>query len=138
MSTAAAIAEALMDLKRQMRQQLDETLKASGLSFARYKVLMVLERLGPCRPGEVAEQLRHAPRTLTDAFDALERDGLVRREPHPQDRRALLVHLTEQGRQALEQAQVPRQQALEAVFAPLEPAEQRQLLAYLERVRTPR
>jgi DNA-binding MarR family transcriptional regulator len=135
MSTAAEIAEALMDIKRSMRQQMDTALQASGLSFARAKVLSLLDKLGPCRPGILAEHLRHAPRTLTDAIDALERDGLVRREPHPDDRRAVLVHLTEAGQEALKQAQIPRKQALEAVFAPLDTDEQAHLLRLLEKVR---
>lgn len=135
MSTIFEIAEALHDIKRSMRQHLDSALQASGLSFARYKVMSLVDKLGPCRPGVLAEHLKHAPRTLTDAIDALERDGLVRREPHPDDRRAVLVHLTDAGRHALTLAQAPRRQALEAVFAALEADEQAQLLRLLGKVR---
>jgi DNA-binding MarR family transcriptional regulator len=35
--------------------------------------------------------------SMTSLLDTLERRGLVRRQPHPSDRRQLLVHLTDEG-----------------------------------------
>ena len=45
--------------------------------------------------------------SLSRAINALERKGLVRRTPHPNDRRSLLVHLTAAGRRLFEET-LPR------------------------------
>jgi DNA-binding MarR family transcriptional regulator len=47
--------------------------------------------------GELAELLTVTPRTMTDIVDVLERDGLVKRVPDPDDRRSVLAVLTEAG-----------------------------------------
>lgn len=70
------------------------------------------------------------PSTLTGVLDRLERRGLVKRRPHPEDRRALQVVLTRLGRR--------RADAVAAAFAGVAatlPAERRvrSLLAAVER-----
>ncbi len=45
--------------------------------------------------------------SLSRAVNALERKGLVRRTPHPNDRRSLLVHLTAAGRRLFDET-LPR------------------------------
>jgi DNA-binding MarR family transcriptional regulator len=49
---------------------------------------------------EIAQAVEVDPSAATVAVDRLERRGLVRRGPHPQDNRRKLVHLTDAGRQA--------------------------------------
>jgi DNA-binding MarR family transcriptional regulator len=80
--------------------RVDAELKALGLTFARYEVLMLLlfskDRLLPMRV--IGDRLQVHPTSVTNAVDRLEADDLVRRRPHPSDRRAVLVALTERGR----------------------------------------
>lgn len=38
------------------------------------------------------------PSTMTGLLDRMERDGLVQRKPAPDDRRAMMIHLTDMGR----------------------------------------
>jgi len=42
--------------------------------------------------------------SVTNIVDQLERSGLVRREPHPTDRRTTLAELTDQGRETARKA----------------------------------
>ena len=93
-----------------------------------------MEQEGPCRPGELAVQLGQAPRTLTDALDALERDGFAERKPHPTDRRALLVSVTNRGKKALRAIEEPKRHAVEEVFRALSPTQQQSLLNTLEMI----
>lgn len=62
------------------------------------KILVYLDR--PKRMGALAEVAFCVPSAVTPAADALERCGLVRRIADPQDRRAMLLELTEEGAQA--------------------------------------
>jgi DNA-binding MarR family transcriptional regulator len=66
-----------------VRKVLDEHMIASGLSLARAKVLQVLAENGSLRQTSLAEELGFAQRTVTQAVEALARDGLVKRTPGP-------------------------------------------------------
>ncbi len=70
--------------------------KALGLSWTR---VLVLRRLtsAPQTQRQLAEHLTADPPYITVLVDDLETRGLVRRVPHPTDRRAKLVELTASG-----------------------------------------
>jgi DNA-binding Lrp family transcriptional regulator len=55
--------------------------------------LEYLESLGPMTQRELGEHLLLTSGAVTMLVDRLERDGLVRRDPHPTDRRVTLVSL---------------------------------------------
>jgi DNA-binding MarR family transcriptional regulator len=61
-------------------------------------VLGILKDAGrPCPPNYISERLIVSRATMTGVLDTLVKRGLVRREPHPTDRRMVLVHLTKAG-----------------------------------------
>jgi DNA-binding MarR family transcriptional regulator len=61
-------------------------------------VLGILKDAGqPCPPNYISERLIVSRATVTGVLDTLVKRGLVRREPHPTDRRMVLVHLTKAG-----------------------------------------
>jgi DNA-binding MarR family transcriptional regulator len=51
----------------------------------------------PCPPNYISERLIVSRATVTGVLDTLVKRGLVRRQPHPTDRRMVLVHLTRSG-----------------------------------------
>jgi DNA-binding MarR family transcriptional regulator len=74
------------------------------MSFIRAKALMRVAA-GPVSMGKLAARLgTDAPYTTVIVGD-LEQRGLVVREPHPEDRRAKLVRVTETGRREAARAQ---------------------------------
>ena len=61
-------------------------------------VLGILKDAGqPIPPNYISERLIVSRATVTGVLDTLVKRGLVRREPHPTDRRMVLVHLTNAG-----------------------------------------
>jgi DNA-binding MarR family transcriptional regulator len=61
-------------------------------------VLGILKDAGKaCPPNYISERLIVTRATVTGVLDTLVKRGLVRREPHPTDRRMVLVHLTKAG-----------------------------------------
>jgi DNA-binding MarR family transcriptional regulator len=76
---------------------------ALGLSWTR---VLAVRRLAvePQTQRELAERLSADPPYVTLMVDDLEKRGLVRRMPHPTDRRAKLVELTDTGRAAAARA----------------------------------
>ncbi len=84
-------------LARRLRAIQRRTVDAVGLTPPQHVVLDALwERDG--RPLKELATIAHCTRpTVTGLVDALERKGLVTRRPNPDDRRSLLVTLTEEG-----------------------------------------
>jgi len=70
---------------------------ATGLPFSRTRALRRLAQ-GPLTLRALAESMTIDAPAATLAVDDLEERGLVRREPHPDDRRAKMVTLTAEGR----------------------------------------
>ena len=70
-------------------------------------VLSALRIAGPpnqLSPTQLFKGLMLSSAGITSRLDRLEKRGLVRRVRHPNDRRGVLVELTEQGRSVLHQA----------------------------------
>ena len=86
---------------RALARHFDEVLKPVGLTNQQFSLLMALNRPTPPPMGPVADLLAMDRTTLTAALKPLERRGLVRTEPAPQDRRTRLLNLTEAGKQLL-------------------------------------
>jgi DNA-binding MarR family transcriptional regulator len=79
--------------------ELDRIFRPHGLTGPGYNVLAILAGAGTALPPYViGERLLVTRGTVTGLLDSLEKRGLVRRTPHPQDRRMLLVELTEDAR----------------------------------------
>ena len=82
----------------------------------------------PLTPSEISDRTLISSATMTSTLDRLERQGLVRRLPNPEDRRSVLVEVTEAGRDLCDRF-LPGINALQiAVMSDLEPAERHQLL----------
>lgn len=83
--------------------QLGELFRRHRLSGPGFNVLMILEGAGePLSPYEIGERRLVTRGTVTGLLDTLERENLLRRSPHPSDRRMLLVELTDEGRSLVE------------------------------------
>ena len=88
--------------------RIDAVLRPLGLTFARYEVLMLLmfSRAGALPLSKVGARLQVHPTSVTNTVDRLEAQGLVRRVPHPTDRRTTLAEITDAGREVVAQATV--------------------------------
>jgi MarR family transcriptional regulator, organic hydroperoxide resistance regulator len=86
-------------------------------------------------PGEIARRLGLSTPTVTRAATRMETAGLLRREPHPGDRRLVRLRLTERGR-SLEKVIAAETEALtERALATFDPAERETLVAALQAIR---
>ena len=100
---------------------------SSALSSNKLAVLGHLHRRGPLSPGTITTAERQQPQSMTRVFAELERDGLITRTTSPDDRRAAVLGLTEQGRGALVADMAERDAWLAEALADLTPAEVRLL-----------
>jgi DNA-binding MarR family transcriptional regulator len=84
---------------------------------------------------DLLSELDAAARNVTGLVDALQRDGLVERLPHPNDWRAVLVRLTPAGERVSGELLAEQRAALAELLAELPEADQRSLLQALESLR---
>jgi DNA-binding MarR family transcriptional regulator len=92
-------------------------LGAQGLTTARAELIWRLHEAGPMTQRQLSQVLRCTPRNVTGLVDALESAGYVNRGPHPTDRRASMVALTEEGRAMAAAWHASRQRGSDALFA---------------------
>ncbi|MDQ7910822.1 MarR family transcriptional regulator [Phytohabitans sp. ZYX-F-186] len=101
-----AAVTSLMRAHQIVLARVEAALKPHGVTFARYEVLMLLyfSRKGSLPMSIIGERLQVHPTSVTNAVDRLEAAGLVRRVPHPDDRRATVVELLDRGRELADAA----------------------------------
>ncbi|QDG79104.1 MarR family winged helix-turn-helix transcriptional regulator [Labrenzia sp. PHM005] len=99
----------------QARKELSRLFRASGydVSPEEWAILLVLWSKGPLSPGAISELTIKDRTTVTRLADAMVRKGLVVRREDPEDRRKLLVDVSEKGA-VLERHLVPLAQKLVA------------------------
>jgi MarR family transcriptional regulator, transcriptional regulator for hemolysin len=88
----------LSDVARTMRTYIDQRAREHGMTRAQWSVLARLERQEGMTQAEMAEALEIQPISLVRLIDRLHSHGLVERRPHPSDRRANRLYLTDKGR----------------------------------------
>lgn len=100
-------------------------------------VRIELEPSGRLRAVELVRQLSLSPSHVSRRLDRAERDGLVRREPDPDDRRASQVVLTAKGKRVADDF-APRLEAVirRVIFDTLDPREIDTLVDLLDRITT--
>jgi DNA-binding MarR family transcriptional regulator len=89
---------------RALARRFDEAFRPFDLTNQQFSLLMSLNRPDPPTMGPVAELLAIDRTTLTAALKPLERRGLVKVLPNPEDGRSRVLKLTAKGRELLGRA----------------------------------
>jgi DNA-binding MarR family transcriptional regulator len=131
------IVDRINGINRRIHKMLDETLEQYDLVSGDWKVLCSLRWQGkPHRrsAGDLARLADLSSGAMTNRLDQLEKAGLVKRLPDPDDRRGVLVELTPKGRRLHREA-IGIQAEKEALLAEaLSKREKQQLNDLLRRV----
>ncbi|MGH7006561.1 MAG: MarR family winged helix-turn-helix transcriptional regulator [Alphaproteobacteria bacterium] len=87
----------LSKASRKLRTLFDARVKQLGLTHARARVLMLLDRLEGLNQKELAEELEIETPTMVRLLDGLEGQGFIERRTVAGDRRAKQIHITATG-----------------------------------------
>ncbi|MER2535898.1 MAG: MarR family transcriptional regulator [Rhizobiaceae bacterium] len=99
-----------------------------GPPLSQLAVISRLRREGAQSTNELAAAERVRPQSMSITVGLLEKNAMIRRRPHPTDRRQMLIELTSKGLQALEDVYARREGWLTKVIAEqLNPDERREL-----------
>ncbi len=133
--TVEGVVDRIQGIARRFQKLLDETVSEHGLSHAEWKVLSSLRWAGPPyrrSAGDLARIADLSTGAMTNRLDQLERAGLVQRLRDPDDRRGVLVELTDHGSSIWESA-LGVQAEKEALLASALSAQEREQLNELLR-----
>jgi DNA-binding MarR family transcriptional regulator len=126
MPDGAEVADAMADFAYTFRRW-TRALAGDALSYSRMRLLCERQDGGPQRMADLASALDVTPRNVTTLVDGLERDGFVRRRPHPTDRRATVIELTDSAHGAVNRS-MEHQAAIKHLFETLAPADRATLI----------
>lgn len=99
------------------------------------RVVQVLGLSGPMPIMSVGQHLGVSPSTMTGLADRLEKEGYVRRRPHPKDRRATVLQLTAKGTRLFGREKDFYRRLIDETLSPLGEPARRLILDALSQLR---
>ena len=100
--TEPGMSYAIARLHQRVFAGITERVAPYGLTALQFTTLSVLSRHGaPLSTSQLARRAFMTPQSMSEVIHALERKGLIKRNPHPKHRRTLPATLTAKGRRVL-------------------------------------
>jgi DNA-binding MarR family transcriptional regulator len=119
-------------LERAVRAAISERVSPHGLTTLQYTTLSVLGSRGqPLSNAQLARRAYMTPQAMIEVLNALERKGLIRRDPHPNHRRVYPASVTEEGRRVLAECDAAVEEMEEEMLTGLEAAERQLFKSWL-------
>jgi DNA-binding MarR family transcriptional regulator len=106
-----------------------------GLTPQRVRLMIFLMENGASKMSNLRDEMGVTATNITALVDALEKDGMVRRKPHPNDRRATLIELTAKGEKRMTENCLKFKDRVSQLFTVFSDAEQERLVKLLWRMR---
>jgi len=106
----------------------DSQMCEDRLTPQRMRILTVLHERGPQIMSDLKTKLGVTATNITALIDALEADGIVVRKPHPTDRRATIIELTEKAKREMTQSCSSYRERVAEVFSSLSETDRKELL----------
>ena len=117
-----------------VNNRVNDHLHQQGLTVSQFGVLEALYYRGPLPVGQLAEKILRSSANLTLVVDNLAKRGLVTRARRPDDRRAVEVTLTDEGRALIAGLMPGHVAGVVAAFTVLSPEDQMTLAALCRRL----
>lgn len=133
--TPKAAEDRFLDLLNRLRKLTfaQHPLQDTEVTMPQLTLLDWVATMPGCSVQEIANGLGLTAPTVSVSVRRLEKAGLLKRQPDPQDKRALQLFLTPQGQALQERAWAFRREKTRRLLAGLSPDERTMLLALLER-----
>ncbi len=123
-----------------LEQAAERNLASVGLSYAKFRLLMNLQRgeeagaAEGMQPSELSDVQGVSRNTVSALIASLEKEGMLTREIHGTDHRRFVIRLTPEGRKLLKSKMSSQFKFVSECFRELDPAERKALLEHLLRL----
>ena len=130
-----ALAESMFAMFSLFKHVMIDAAQACDVASPERAKIMSTLKAAPARSGQLAQMARLSPSAITETVEGLERDGLVRRESDPDDRRVVRVALTAEGRRQVQRFETACVASLSERLAPLTTAQRQRIRAAMNELR---
>lgn len=110
-----------------MKRRIDGQNTIGDLSGSQFGTLEMLHHLGPLTQKDIGQKLLVSKSNVVTVIDKLESRGFVERQRSLEDRRCVFIHLTEDGREKIEEVLPVHVAAITEEMNRLSPQEQKDL-----------
>ena len=124
-----------------LMRRINAGLNADAPQFDRHRLgpgggiaLLSLAEIEPARSQDLVHRMARDKSQMARTLQSLEKKGLIVRAPDPDDARAALLSLTEEGRRTVRELENAVAHVLEGVLAPFSPEERAAFKALLDRL----
>jgi DNA-binding MarR family transcriptional regulator len=114
------IEEKIRNIAKYLNEYTKDHLKCYNLTLGRFHVLRVIIESQPVSMGDIHNELHMANSTVTVIVDYLHEAGLVKRKRDTEDRRVVLLEITEKGRKIMESLLEKRQDFMKEALLDME------------------
>jgi DNA-binding MarR family transcriptional regulator len=121
-------------LAKGFARSLQKRATALGFSPGQFPVLLELWQQDGLTQKQLLDKLEVEQATLANTLARMERDQLIERTPHPSDRRAQIIRLTQLGRELEAKALEAATEADTAMFAGFKRFERELMIEYMRMV----
>lgn len=123
------------DIARLIRKSVDVKVRSLDLTRSQWMILAYLQQYPGITQTEFADIMDMGKASLGELMDKLEENGWVVRRPHPSDRRAKIVEMTEKAWPVVDLMNRLGMELRDSNLSALSPAEQKQLVDMLIKVK---
>jgi MarR family transcriptional repressor of emrRAB len=126
----------ILHMGREMAATLEQKIRPFGLAEAEFRVLTTLfsQPDGVAHPGDLCSRAAQSPANMSRICDALVSRDLITRVLSAQDRRRMVLRITEQGEDLVRQLLPKMFGSLRGMLAEFTEAEQQLLISQLKRL----
>ena len=131
------IVDRVNGLNRRIKRRQNTVIAEHALTYEEWDVLGALRQAGPPfrrSAGSLARRTELSSGAMTNRLDRLEKAGLVRRTPDPEDRRGVLIELTDVGEKKWVETAKAQAAYENLIGAALNKREKQQLNSLLRRI----
>jgi MarR family transcriptional repressor of emrRAB len=126
----------MFQLGREMTTKFEQQIRPFGLAEAEFRVLTTLfsQPDGVAHPGDLCARAGQSPANMSRISDALVSRNLITRVLSAQDRRRMVLRITEEGEELVRRLLPTMFVSLRGLLAEFTELEQRQLISQLKRM----
>lgn len=130
--TGRSLPIALLRAREQVMAPIREMLAETGINEQKWRVLRVVDEIGPAEQTQISEAACLRLPSLTRILSTMERDGLIERDTDARDRRKTIVTLRPAGRELIARHAARSHEIMDRIEARIGPDRLAQLLDLLE------
>lgn len=117
-----------------VNKKMNEDIRSYGLTMPQFGVIEAIGHLGPLKVGELCRKMLVTGGNMTLVLDNLEKNELIVRAFSKDDRRAIVIALSDKGKKLFDEIFVQHSEFISELFSVLTQNEQKQLGTLLKKL----